>query len=758
MQPLFIGPFDLGVHKNLEPFMIPEKAYPSMLNAFVFRGRIKKKMGYASQGRLRRELVAQSMGNISAVFAGFKVFNIFTGLGIATDQPNAQPEKGNLTNITITIGAPISQTLTDTTGTGTLTVTPAGIILGGTINYANGDIILNFSVPVGASAATFSGAYYPSLPVMGLRTREQATINQEQTIAFDTIYAYRFVSGHWEEVPSTTPTTWTGSDSDFFWTTNYSRDTGGHDLFWATNFNTVTPDPIRYYESSTPNWFDFTPPLDGTGNRLLITARLLIPYKDRLVALNTYEQVDAVPTNQFFPQRARWSQNGSPINPLASAWRDDIVGRGGFIDAPTNEQIVSAGFIKDNLVVYFERSTWQLVYTSNEILPFIWQRINQELGSESTFSSVVFDNGLIAFGNVGLHVCNGVSVERIDAVIPDVVFDIQNQNEGPQRVYAIRDFLNELVYFTYPDEPTAPADFLSEFKYPNRVLVYNYRNDTFSFFQESFTCYGYFQRTQNLVWADLVTDSGYSPWSVWKTPWNSGLNQAEIPDIVAGNQQGFVVRLTPDNIGNAPTLSIYGMSSDVIISPNHNLNVGTFIQILNAQGSTNLNDGVFRVDSIIDENGFIINGFSSGTYIGNGVIKVLSNIDITTKMFNPYWAYGKRYRLRNIEYLFDRTTEGEVTVNTFVDTSDNYSVSDVATNPCVLGTSTVLTRPEPALYGPGQLVQNQIWHRMYYYTEGETFQIQITLSDAQMSDIDLAESGITLHGMVLHFESAGDFL
>ena len=42
----------------------------------------------------------------------------------------------------------------------------------------------------------------------------------------------------------------------------------------------------------------------------------------------------------------------------AQAWRQDVPGRGGFIDAPTEERIISAGFVRDMLIVLFEFSTW----------------------------------------------------------------------------------------------------------------------------------------------------------------------------------------------------------------------------------------------------------------------------------------------------------------------------------------------------------------------------------------------------------------
>lgn len=757
MQPLFIGPMDIGLQKNLTPFMIPEKAFPTLFNAYCWRGRVEKKMGFSFTGRLRRELTAEAAGNITSPGAGTVTFNLFTGLGLLTTEPNAQVEPGDITNITIDIGGGIAQTLTDTTGTGTLSIAPAGTITSASINYSTGVLTLVFSGAAGPDPVTVTMAYYPSLPCTGLRLREISSFNSEQTVAFDTKYAYRFNSGInlFEELPSTTPTTWQGLDSQLFWTTNYWQDASNNDIFWATNGidpNNANRDPIRYYTSTSPTWTSFSPTTNGANE--LHQCLILIPYKDRLVALNTWEGAN-IGAAINYPQRARWSQNGDPTD-TANGWRDDVVGRGGYVDAPTNEQIVSCGFVKDNLIVYFERSTWILNYTGNEVLPFIWQRINAELGAESTFSNVIFDNGLIAFGNVGLHVCNSTSVTRMDEIIPDEVFTIQNKNYGPQRVYGIRDYLTELVYFTYPDEQLADGSL----KFPNKVLVYNYRNDTFSFFRENFTCYGYFQRATGLTWEALVSGTSYAPWSSWSTPWSSGMQQSLVPNVAAGNQQGFVVQLNPETVSNSPTMFIKSLSGVTVTSQNHNLIVGEFVQISGCKGSTNLNGGIYRVESVTT-NTFTINTAATGTYIGGGVIKLLSNINITTKMFNPFWSIGKRYRLKNIEFLFDVTSAGELTVNCFVDTGNGYSVTE-NTNGAVLGSPTVYTKPETLL--PQQAQQQQAWHRMYFYTEGETFQVQMVLSDDQMLTKDsnnspeAAESDIIFHAMVLHFEPAGDFL
>ena len=66
-------------------------------------------------------------------------------------------------------------------------------------------------------------------PVMGLRTRELFALNQQQLIGFDTTTSYVYNGTTFITLPSTMPVTWSGTDYQFFWTTNYA---GG---FWATN-------------------------------------------------------------------------------------------------------------------------------------------------------------------------------------------------------------------------------------------------------------------------------------------------------------------------------------------------------------------------------------------------------------------------------------------------------------------------------------------------------------------------------------------
>jgi hypothetical protein len=770
-QPHYIASFedDSGLFTYMEPFLIPEKAFPILEDAYCWRGRVLKRQGFELLGRLRRILTTASIGNISAGGASPPnvVVNIFTALGINVDEPLAQLQPGSATNpLVITIGAPISQVLTDTTGTGTLSIAPAGVITAATINYNTGALTLTFSAASAASAATISGAYYPGLPVMGLRTRERPAVNNETIVAFDTIYAYQYNSTtlQFEELPSTAPTTWNGTDSEFFWSTNYYYDSSGNEIFWATNDNmTGAPqDPIRYYNGTT--WTTFAPLVTaGAPTSTLYNALIILSYKDRLIMLNTWEGTTAgtITAASNFPQRVRWSQNGSPLDP--TAFESDVVGKGGYLDAPTNEIIVSAEFVKDVLLVKFERSSWKLVYTGNETLPFVFQKINTELGAESTFSLVPFDRGVFAVGNFGITTDDSVNVERIDLQIPNTIFGFNNDKQGVDRVYGIRDYYNELVYWTYPDSHDDPL-------YPNTTLVFNYRNNTYATYTDSFTCFGYFQRAQDLSWAQLP----YNSWTDWNTPWNSGVDQSLFPNVIAGNQQGFVEIVAQKSLNDASLFisSInFSLTPVQFTVPNHNLESGDIVKVTNIIGGgglnpSSLNNNTYKVN-VVNENTIQLFYFNSvdqtfddllaaglvnstSLYFGAGLLAKFNNFNIATKIFAPFYENGTQCRVGYIDYLIDKTTAGQLTGEFYINEDNSDSMSDENVNVCLLGNNTILTYPESLTLIPQQANQKKIWHRQFIQAIAQNFQVVLTMNDVQNATQAIADEEFVLHAMTFY--------
>lgn len=788
--PYYIADYDenTGLEQYHEPFLIPDKAFSILEDVFIWRGKVNKRVSIDHLGRLRRVLTTVGMGNIVAPLMAPQTitFNIFSGMGISASEPNAQLQPGSIASplvITITEFSGV-WTITDTLGNGTTTITatvPLPPLVSATINYTTGDLTIVFVNQFASSPATITGAYFPSLPVMGLRILETNVISQQSFIAFDRKYAYSFNTTSLLFQELVAGTTWNGNDSDFFWSTNYWYDTSfptiPKKLFWATNFNIATPDPIRYYNGTA--WTDFAPILKQgfASPPKLIQARILLPFQGMLLAMNTLEKVAGGPTNVQYPNRIRFSKiaadptiqgaldASSPYEwTTVSSWADSVpAGYGGFIDLPTAEVIVSAGFIKNVLLIKCERSSYKLTFTGVTTFPLIYEKINTELGSESTFSSIEFDNGMITVGNYGITVDDSVSVQRIDRKIPDFAFFISSNNNGVKRVHGLRDFYYELAYWTYPSDS-------ENVYFPDTLLVYNYKNQSFSIFNDSYTCLGYYQRLTNLTWATLDVNT----WAEWTSTWNSGVKSASFPDLLGGNQQGYVSHLNQTQL-NGISLSITAIdgstSPTTFTSPAHNFQTGTFIKIsdiISDSGppnyATSLNGNIYKVVKIDADTFSLISSVNpvvkvdlgiGGTYIGNGHIAVMNNLNVTTKRFSPYYEQGGQARLGYIDFLLDNAPQGEVVSNIFVD----ESTADSITNPSgfsppdispIMGSNIVSLAPENLSMIPYQAFQSKIWHRQFVQSVCQNFQIQITMSDEQMFDSSTISNNFVLHAIVLY--------
>ena len=713
----FIAPYDSnsGLQTDVRPFLIPDEAFSEMKNAYVFRSRVRKRFG------------SRWLGDNALVS---RLRSILVPAGLVVTTPS-----------NVVVGQQFS------IGTDVFTVTsiafPVALLSTSAVTAT-----LSAANQVTFSAISTSVYWYPNLPAMGLLTYEQSSINDEIIIGFDTKYSYLY-SGGWERITAETTAgaaTWTGSNAEFFWGTTWTGVNAADKIFFVTNFNENEPNFIRYYNGTV--WDNFRPQLNNTVPiQYINSARVIVPFKNRLVMFNTWEGNTLPGTN--YSNRCRYSQIGSPLDALA--WRQDLAGRGNAIDCPTTEAITTVEFLKDRLIVSFERSTWELVYTGNQVAPFAWQQINTELGAESTFSVVPFDKVAIAVGNVGIHACNGSNVDRIDNKIPDTVFDIHNANDGIYRVYGIRDYFVEMIYWTFPN---TEAD--SDYPYPNRVLVYSYKSGTWSFNDDSITCFGYFQPTNGVTW-----DSQTVTWNDSVT-WDSGAVQAKFRQVIAGNQQGYTFICDSEVPTNAAVLQI----TNIITTPittltvmQHNLNVGDFIYIQDAvysDASDGLNDLIFEVIGRIDPDTIEIGPLApfTGTYLGGGLISRVSKISITTKQYNFYAKQGRNAYISKVDFMVSTTSAGQMQVNFFVSTSAIPLLQESAANGVLLGTGTLDTFAytlENGTEAPVQFEKNttRVWHPVYFQADGEVIQLQLVMNDEQMQDVDIRESNFELHAMCI---------
>lgn len=917
-EKLIIGSINKGLRKDRLAFNIDNDSFPTLVNAYQWRGRVKRKRGTSLLTRLQRFFDSSSISYsaTSTINLSSGAANLFSGFSLETN--------GNIIPGSVTItDSTASNTYTDPAKDGTFTGTPSGT---GTINYATGAI----TIASGASdtiSASFD--YYPDLPVMGIEDLQLIATQFPGTLAFDTVYSYNVttadpypaydvsfyknpptgITGYTSYVQKTNPTPvrWNGNDYQQFYSANYqgalfatngipvpfvSTNIGmqfkpittvtvtstttatltiashglsvGDFLFinevktttginfqtgyvtsvtdsnnvvvkfpyanivtsgtggiaqYLTNNSDLTKDCMRYYDgdptdgnASSPTlvpghgWVNFCPPLSNGKYSIadlpldqyyLITARLIVPFKDRLLFLGPV--IETSGGALFYLQdTVIYSQNGTPyytcsfnattaanypFPPLdtkgyfpllvpdnqtatPSSWFEDSTGFGGFISAGVSQPITTVSSNEDTLIIGFSLIQTKLIYSGNDIVPFNFYIVNAELGSASTFSTVNMDRGVITRGTRGYIITSQTECQRIDLEIPDQVFEIDLTNNGNERFCATRDYINEWIYFTYPSNL---REKLSIYKFPGQTLLYNYRDNSWAIFYESYTTYGAFRRQTGFTWATV--GNIYPTWSAWNEPWNAGTSTLLQQEVLAGNQQGFLI-IRDDGTGEAKSLYIQSFSGNTVTSPDHNLSDDDFIVISSCIGTIGpfVNNIIFKIFNVT-ENTFQLDPDpmqGSATYVGGGLIKRVYVPNIMTKQFPVSWQAARKTRIGPQQYLLSTTPSGQITLLIFLSENQNnaYNGDPLLPFPIVpepgslnnslVYSSLVYTCPESTNLGltpanvnlqmPTASQQQQIWHRMNTSLIGDTVQLGFTVADSQIRSLQETGNSFAITG------------
>ncbi len=570
-----------------------------------------------------------------------------------------------------------------------------------------------------------------------------------------------------------------------------------------TNSVTGTGNGIRWYDGDPTiggalpptqgfGWVNFAPPLSSVQYAIdqnpiaqyyLCGAKMVIPFKGRLLFLSPWittskgaplqlqdtiicsqdgtafytgtcaGSIIATPPLPFNPVLVPADQSGTP-----KAYWMDIPGFGYYITAGVQQPIVTANPEKDVLIVGFTSKFAQFTYTGNDLLPFAFYSINAEWGAGSTFSGITMDRGALTIGNYGITFTGIDASTRVDLEIPDQIFQINNANNGADRVCSQRDYINEWIFFTYPSSLTFNGGDDPEqiYNFPTQTLFYNYRDQSWALFNESYTTYGAYRQSTGYTWANL-------PYSTWDEPpndwpdesWDESALSVEAPQVAAGNQQGFVM-LRTQGTSEGTSLFISSISSTwEITAPNHCLFTGDYIVIDGCLGGPNvsaINGGIYSV-VVIDSNTFTIDPSPTTTfdsYIGGGLITRMYVPLIQTKQFPTAWGTSRKTRIGTQQYLFtNNSLGGQVTAYIFLsqqNTGYPYNYGPIVPSPLTLNnaliySSIVYTCPEPSygletynLQTPTAPYQAQIWHRQNTSLIGDTIQVGFTLSDEQMRD------------------------
>src|ERR1700687_456542 len=103
-QPLKITGMSTGLVQEREQFILPDDAYPTLINAFVWRERIKRKQGYQLLGRLQRNIgTTDAIGNATITISPLP---IQPGIASFTVGSNLFNDPGGASPVTLNSSKP----------------------------------------------------------------------------------------------------------------------------------------------------------------------------------------------------------------------------------------------------------------------------------------------------------------------------------------------------------------------------------------------------------------------------------------------------------------------------------------------------------------------------------------------------------------------------------------------------------------------------------------------------------------------------
>jgi hypothetical protein len=403
-----------------------------------------------------------------------------------------------------------------------------------------------------------------------------------QLLIFDTKRVNKY-----NPVPSTPTMTditggsdiFSGSASDFFHFCNW-QGVG----YMVNNVNQI------YKYTGSGNVAVFNIQIDTrTKTNHIDTCRFIFVKDDRLLLFDTVEFGD------YKPQRCRYS----PV-------RDTVFKNsgGGYVDAPTEQRICAAGFVGDDIAVYFQGkerhsggSLWHLRSTNNTDTPFKWKRITETEGCRSPYSGVEFKDGLGVIGISNVLFYDGYKIKDLDMPhLRDVLSEFESDYIRSVFGYNQGEARHILWVMTNADDSS-----------PNRILDYNVNENNFTIHKSGQTffanCFG-------------------------------GFNGQKVPSVVELDD----AYLTDESLVSAMTVD----SRAVLGSPSPY----TLVGCRNSQ-VYKWNDGTY-----------------DGTDDSNGKIE----LDARSSRWNPYIKESRKARFGKIQFLVDNDSDASATVSFYKDT------------------------------------------------------------------------------------------
>lgn len=587
-QPFPIADIRTGLFNAKEAWLAPADAFEELKNANVYRGRLRKRNGFRVYGYFPTRINSgtditdvQDVGNIQITSAGHSLSDndviIIQGVGGSTEINNLKFVVTNAGANTFELLNTSALSISAYTTGGTIdqlkSLTYAGSIAAGGISRQKGPRI-DCSSAHGLSSDNkvfISGDFQNSL--VGMTSIEGAisTITVSNTTDFfadelDTSGYSAHTSGgdvflvnesnsngivglgelFQDESDNitvvanqkrlarydaslnnftaiSTADIFSSSTTDFFQMTNF----GGK--LWMTNFK----DRVYSWDGTTQTKevFDINgsggaSPAEGDND--MTRCKFIVPYAGRLMLLYTVEG------GTKYPQRVRWSRVAFGAG-TTSAWDDTANDTtAGSLDAASDEEIVSCSFLRDTLIVFFERSIWALRKTGDKTFPVRWEKLSEHPAVfASRFGAIGHNNFVWCFSSGGLIATDGVQVRQADELIPE--FENEVDDGQYKRVYTGKVVRDRETWIAYPTTSSSGSD---------AVKVLDYENQTWAEFDIPYNVISEFT-TENeaaRTWSQFTVQDE-DEWENTQRTWASFYATKGTPQNLIGDNTGMISRI-----------------------------------------------------------------------------------------------------------------------------------------------------------------------------------------------------------------------
>lgn len=447
LTPMLVAPFTTGLNTDVEPWLSPPDSFRSADNVHIKQGYIEKRAGYQRFGQLKSTAIPIPISSITRYRNG--VVTTTTNHGYKTGDRVYISHVTCMKNVndgifTITVIGPSTFKLNVNTMLHDDYKGPGMVAL----------IIDDTDRVMGISSFLSSDG-----------TREGLAFNTKRANIYD-----GFLKNY---LPLDAANIMSGADSDYIWFANWQSTDVVNRLYFTNGkvWNGSDLDGIRYYDGKGYTTTGFRPSLGG--GRILYGGKLLFVLKQRLIVLNTYEKNGTIIAN--YPQRARWCKAQGPSN-----WDDLTSGGGGFVDAPTGDQIISARSLSDQIIVFFTNSIWSLRPVSNPSLPYRWDKISDHRACDGKMASIAYDRSIMALGVRGITATNGIETRQVDQRIGNFVSDTINV-DAFSKVFCERSYTNLHWWTLYP--PVMSTE-------NSGALIYDDKSTSFTTYTIHLNCLG----------------------------------------------------------------------------------------------------------------------------------------------------------------------------------------------------------------------------------------------------------------------------